>query len=376
MPDPSNSVVRVETDVITVGLVATPPDHPAEVVERLTSTLPALLAQADGAVRWEVEAGWGEVAPRRDGGVEALLDDVARRRDEAGWDVVVCLTDLPLQRQRVPLVAHSSARRRACVVSLPALGIGQLRGNQDHRSRTGSRVGGRRIREVVGRAVRFPCRAGGARPARGGRRRRRRGRVRGFPSGGWVTARRRDGAGQPADPSAGGVVQTHRRGFRHGGVRAGHELDLADGRRAGRAAPERHHDLGHRRAGGVADRRPRPVGVAVAAHTVRVGAPVQHRHGGHAGPGRRDLVPGAAGGADRGGGAADRHLGARTGSGTPGRRHRLPDAGGGSSARWQRWVGPSVRVSRTSRRSGRWPTATTRSRWGEHDERRDAGSDG
>lgn len=33
-----------------------------------------------------------------------------------------------MQRERVPLVAHSSVRRRACVVSLPALGVGQLRG--------------------------------------------------------------------------------------------------------------------------------------------------------------------------------------------------------------------------------------------------------
>lgn len=130
MPDPSDSAVRVETDVVTVGLIATPPDHPAQVVERLRGTLPDLLSQADGAVRWEVEAGWGEVAPRRDGGVEALLDDVARRRVDAGWDVVACLTDLPLQRERVPLVAHSSVRRRACVVSLPALGIGQLRGTR------------------------------------------------------------------------------------------------------------------------------------------------------------------------------------------------------------------------------------------------------
>src|SRR4051812_29842496 len=130
MPDPSDSAMRVEADIVTVGLVATPPDHPAQVVERLSGTLPDLLSQADAAVCWEVEAGWGEVAPRRDGGVEALLDDVARRRDDAGWDVVVCLTDLPLQRERVPLVAHSSVRRRACVVSLPALGIGQLRGTR------------------------------------------------------------------------------------------------------------------------------------------------------------------------------------------------------------------------------------------------------
>jgi hypothetical protein len=70
-----------ERGVVTVGLVATPPDHPARVAERLTRELPGLLAaRVDRDVRWEVRSGWGAVAPRRDGGVDALLDDVARRR--------------------------------------------------------------------------------------------------------------------------------------------------------------------------------------------------------------------------------------------------------------------------------------------------------
>lgn len=59
--------------------------------------------------------------------MDALLDDVARRREGCGWDLAVCLTDLPLHAQRVPLVAHCSARRRVGVVSLSALGLGQLR---------------------------------------------------------------------------------------------------------------------------------------------------------------------------------------------------------------------------------------------------------
>ena len=113
---------------IVVGLVATPPDYPARVAERLTAELAGRLAErVDGDVRWIVRQGWGDVAPRRDGGVEALLDDLACRRAEAGWDVAICLTDLPLHTERAPLVAQTSARRRVAMVSLPALGLRQLR---------------------------------------------------------------------------------------------------------------------------------------------------------------------------------------------------------------------------------------------------------
>src|SRR3954464_6123647 len=90
---------------IVVGLVATPPDYPARVASRLTAELAGPLGErVDANVRWTVREGWGEVAPRRDGGIEALLDDVACRRCDAGWDVAICLTDLPLHAERVPLV--------------------------------------------------------------------------------------------------------------------------------------------------------------------------------------------------------------------------------------------------------------------------------
>ncbi|MEU9826321.1 hypothetical protein [Micromonospora chersina] len=113
---------------IVVGLVATPPDHPARVAARLTAELAGRLAErVDADVRWTVREGWGEVAPRRDGGVEALLDDVAERRTGDRWDVAICLTDLPLHTDGVPLVAQTSGRRRVAMVSLPALGLQQLR---------------------------------------------------------------------------------------------------------------------------------------------------------------------------------------------------------------------------------------------------------
>ncbi|MGI5521650.1 hypothetical protein ACQEUX_11905 [Micromonospora sp. CA-259024] len=113
---------------IVVGLVATPPDYPARVAARLTAELARRLSErVDAGVRWTVREGWGEVAPRRDGGVEALLDDLAQRRTDDRWDVAICLTDLPLHTERAPLVAQTSARRRVAMVSLPALGLSQLR---------------------------------------------------------------------------------------------------------------------------------------------------------------------------------------------------------------------------------------------------------
>src|SRR5690349_9275152 len=103
---------------IVVGLVATPPDHPARVAATLTAELAGRLAERVHAdVQWTVRAGWGDVAPRRDGGVGALLDDLARRRVDDRWDIAICLTDLPLHAERVPLVAHASARRHVAVVS-------------------------------------------------------------------------------------------------------------------------------------------------------------------------------------------------------------------------------------------------------------------
>lgn len=113
---------------IVVGLVATPPDHPARVAARLAAELARRLTERVSAdVRWTVREGWGDVAPRRDGGAEALLDDLARRRADDKWDVAVCLTDLPLHAERVPLVAQTSGRRQVAMISLPALGLHQMR---------------------------------------------------------------------------------------------------------------------------------------------------------------------------------------------------------------------------------------------------------
>ena len=99
--------------VVVVGLIATPPDHPARVAGRLSTELAELLSsRVDHRVRWEVRGSWGAVAPRRDGGLDALLDDVAERRKAAGWDITICLTDLPLHVSRLLVSSLTTLRTR------------------------------------------------------------------------------------------------------------------------------------------------------------------------------------------------------------------------------------------------------------------------
>ena len=77
-------------------------------------------------VRWRVST-------RVDALVHPPSDDatlVAAARDrllKAGWDLVVCLTDLPLEAHRRPVVAHASPLHGVAVVCLPALGAIGLR---------------------------------------------------------------------------------------------------------------------------------------------------------------------------------------------------------------------------------------------------------
>jgi hypothetical protein len=51
-----------------------------------------------------------------------LIAAARRRMLSDGWQLVVCVTDLPLETARRPVVAHASATHGVAVLSLPALG--------------------------------------------------------------------------------------------------------------------------------------------------------------------------------------------------------------------------------------------------------------
>jgi hypothetical protein len=118
-------VAEAAAPEVVVGLVAAP-GSPAELAGRLAAELPGELSVRFPEVRWQVRC-------VEDGLVSPPADDaeiVAAARDRLlaeDWDLVVVLTDLPLELSRRPVVAHASALHGGGVVSVPALGAVGLR---------------------------------------------------------------------------------------------------------------------------------------------------------------------------------------------------------------------------------------------------------
>jgi hypothetical protein len=110
-------------DSMALGLLSDP-DLPVELAEQLAGELPELLAERlDNRVAWQVQV----LSERFDlGDEERLLELAAQRRAREGWDLVVCLTDLPRRSGLRPIVAEASVSDGVALASLPALGARQL----------------------------------------------------------------------------------------------------------------------------------------------------------------------------------------------------------------------------------------------------------
>ena len=111
---------------MTVGLVAAP-DIPERVAEELAVKLPELLGRhVDDHVSWEIPVVVDPLTGSERDAPE-LLDACRESRLEEGWDLAVCLTDLPVYRGGSVVVADLSVGRKVAGLSLPALGTTQLR---------------------------------------------------------------------------------------------------------------------------------------------------------------------------------------------------------------------------------------------------------
>lgn len=117
-------------DNVVIGLISAP-GAATEIASTLADDLHAELSLHLPTVQWRVPTVVDAlVSPPAD---DAALVAAARERLlNEDWDLVVCLTDLPLKAHRRPVVAHASPVHGVAVVCLPALGaIGLRRRTRD-----------------------------------------------------------------------------------------------------------------------------------------------------------------------------------------------------------------------------------------------------
>ena len=122
---PTSPTARVNTGAATLGLIPAP-DIPEKIAYELASELPELLGRyVDPDVYWDVPV---VVDPLTGSGREApeILDVCRERRLSEGWDLAICLTDLPVYRGNRLVAGDVSGKRGVAGLSLPALGAARL----------------------------------------------------------------------------------------------------------------------------------------------------------------------------------------------------------------------------------------------------------
>lgn len=116
--------------VVVLGLLA-PPQVPGEIVEELAVELPGALSErVSDRVSWKVPTIRDPRVPDVEGGDESgddTIDDVGEWRRQEGWDLAICLTDMPLLSGRRTVVADTSPTKDVALISLPALGLTRRR---------------------------------------------------------------------------------------------------------------------------------------------------------------------------------------------------------------------------------------------------------
>lgn len=113
-------VAQADPPVVVVGLVAAP-GAAAALAASLCGELAAELSAQHPEVAWEVRSVEDGLVrpPAEDAELVGATRDRLLRED---WDLALCLTDVPLQRDRRPVVGHASPVHGVAVLSLPALG--------------------------------------------------------------------------------------------------------------------------------------------------------------------------------------------------------------------------------------------------------------
>lgn len=119
-PQPAVSDRARSPRALVVGVVASP-GAASELAEALRPDLAERIAARLPDAEWTVRLVSDRLV-ERPADLSQLIAAARRRMFAEGWDLAVCITDLPLQTARRPVVAHASMTHGVAVLSLPALG--------------------------------------------------------------------------------------------------------------------------------------------------------------------------------------------------------------------------------------------------------------
>jgi hypothetical protein len=114
-----------ENQELVLGLIAAP--GPAtEFAQSLLRELPRRLASRIPNVRWDIRFVSDRlVEPPAD--PDAIIQAARERLLSEGWRLAVYISDLPLQKDRRPVIAYTSQAHGVAALSLPALGVVDVR---------------------------------------------------------------------------------------------------------------------------------------------------------------------------------------------------------------------------------------------------------
>src|SRR6202453_4627079 len=105
---------------IVVGLLASP-GPASELTESLLPEIADRLPERWPGVRWRLEF-ISDRLVEAPNDLSAIISAGRRMLLDRGWNLAVCVTDLPLQTARRPVIAHVSTTHGVAVLSMPALG--------------------------------------------------------------------------------------------------------------------------------------------------------------------------------------------------------------------------------------------------------------
>src|SRR5438270_10432946 len=99
---------------MVIGLLAAP-DLSYKIAESLQRDLPRILERRDDGQAWQVCLD-EEPSLTKEQSMSSLCREASQKREQNGWDVALCVTDVPLRDQTRPIVAAAVPSEHVGVV--------------------------------------------------------------------------------------------------------------------------------------------------------------------------------------------------------------------------------------------------------------------